>query len=177
MLSTDSRCVVGRENTLLQAHPCSFQPGNVTGWGSEGVKQKLLTNRTRNGVKNCCRFIFYIHSCSQVLWYCFCSPLSCALQPGYLVPRFGELVYLFSGSSLSCALQPGYLVPWFGELVYLFSGSPLSCALQPGYLVPRSGELVYLFSGSPLSCALQPSYLVPRFGELVYLFSAAMGYQ
>ena len=39
----------------LQARPCVFQPGNVTGFGSEGVKANRLTedaeNRSVKGVK------------------------------------------------------------------------------------------------------------------------------
>ena len=39
--------VVGPEIYCLEARPCIFQPGNFTGWGSEGVKpvfiQVLLT--------------------------------------------------------------------------------------------------------------------------------------
>ena len=36
--STESRCVIGREIYCSQTPPCVFQPGNVTGWGSKGVK-------------------------------------------------------------------------------------------------------------------------------------------
>ena len=31
--------VMGPENVHLQARPCTIQPGNCTGWGSEEVKQ------------------------------------------------------------------------------------------------------------------------------------------
>ena len=37
--STESRCVIGPEN--MQARPCSFQQGNFTGSGSEGVNNRL----------------------------------------------------------------------------------------------------------------------------------------
>ena len=39
MHSTESRFVTGPSNTLFAGvYVCTFQPGNVTGWGSEGVK-------------------------------------------------------------------------------------------------------------------------------------------
>ena len=39
MHSTKSRCVIGMENIVCtRTHPCIFEPGNFTGWGSEGVK-------------------------------------------------------------------------------------------------------------------------------------------
>ena len=34
--------VVGPETRCLQELPCTIQPGNVTGWGSEGVKMALI---------------------------------------------------------------------------------------------------------------------------------------
>ena len=37
--STESRYVIGPEKLVLQARPYVFQPGSVTGWDSEGVKQ------------------------------------------------------------------------------------------------------------------------------------------
>ena len=43
--SIQSRCVIGPENTRLQARPCNILPGNLTGWGSEGVKQGELWKR------------------------------------------------------------------------------------------------------------------------------------
>ena len=34
--------VTAAENVLfVGVHPCTFQPGNFTGWGSEGVKGKI----------------------------------------------------------------------------------------------------------------------------------------
>jgi len=33
-----------RKIYCLQERPCIFQPGHVTGWGSEGVKYKYLTD-------------------------------------------------------------------------------------------------------------------------------------
>ena len=41
--SIESKCVIGSEKEkqqCLQVRPCIFQPKNVTGWGSEGVKKK-----------------------------------------------------------------------------------------------------------------------------------------
>ena len=40
MHSIESRFVIGREKTFVRRRvsTCTFQPGNVTGWGSEGVK-------------------------------------------------------------------------------------------------------------------------------------------
>ena len=38
--SIDSRCVTGLKRYCLQARLCSFQPGNFTGWGIEGVNQQ-----------------------------------------------------------------------------------------------------------------------------------------
>ena len=35
--SIESRCVIGPENTRLQARPCIIQPGNSADWGSERV--------------------------------------------------------------------------------------------------------------------------------------------
>ena len=32
------RCYRTRKQTVFDVHPCIFQPGNSTGWGSEGVK-------------------------------------------------------------------------------------------------------------------------------------------
>ena len=40
--SIESKCVTGSEKEkqqCLQVRPCIFQPKNVTGWGSEGVKK------------------------------------------------------------------------------------------------------------------------------------------
>ena len=34
---SESRCDIGPEIYCLQARPCIFQPGNFTGWDSEGV--------------------------------------------------------------------------------------------------------------------------------------------
>ena len=42
--SIGSRCVIGPENSL-HAHPCVFRPGNVPGWGSEGVNVALRPQR------------------------------------------------------------------------------------------------------------------------------------
>ena len=40
MRSTESRFVIGSSNTLFAGvYVCIFQPGNLTGWGSEGVKK------------------------------------------------------------------------------------------------------------------------------------------
>ena len=38
--SIESRRAIGPENILFTVRPCIFQPGNFTGWGSEGVKKK-----------------------------------------------------------------------------------------------------------------------------------------
>ena len=43
MHSIDGRFVLGPSDTLFAGlYVCSFQPGNFTGWGSEGVKVKEI---------------------------------------------------------------------------------------------------------------------------------------
>ena len=37
--------VIGRKIYRFQVRPCIFQPGNFTGWGSEGVKQNVFIHR------------------------------------------------------------------------------------------------------------------------------------
>ena len=44
--------VIGWKKYSLQARPWSFQPGNVTGWGSEGVNMKARTMTPRATKKN-----------------------------------------------------------------------------------------------------------------------------
>ena len=39
--STESRCDIEPENRLFAGMAVHFQPGNVTGWGSEGVNNVL----------------------------------------------------------------------------------------------------------------------------------------
>ena len=39
--SIASRSVIGPKIYCLQVCPCIFQPGNITGWGSVGVKQSV----------------------------------------------------------------------------------------------------------------------------------------
>ena len=42
MHSTESRPVIGPSNILFAGvYVCTFQPGNITGWGSEGVNKAL----------------------------------------------------------------------------------------------------------------------------------------
>ena len=41
MVSIERRCVTNQKIYCLQAHVCTFQPGNFTGWGSEGVNVSL----------------------------------------------------------------------------------------------------------------------------------------
>ena len=45
---TESRLLLDWKIFSLRVHPCIFQPGNFTGWGSEGVKQVM--------VQQCMRF-------------------------------------------------------------------------------------------------------------------------
>ena len=40
--SIEGRCVIGPENTRLQARPCIIQHGNFTSWDSKGVN-KVMT--------------------------------------------------------------------------------------------------------------------------------------
>ena len=49
--SIQNRCYRMEKNSL-QARPWSFQPGNVTGWGSEGVNMKARTMPPRATKKN-----------------------------------------------------------------------------------------------------------------------------
>ena len=42
--------VVGPETRCLQELPCTIQPGNVTGWGSEGVKMALIAAQSCESV-------------------------------------------------------------------------------------------------------------------------------
>ena len=41
--SIESRCTIGPENVLFVGTPCIFQRGNLTGWGSEGLKPSQAT--------------------------------------------------------------------------------------------------------------------------------------
>ena len=54
MHSSESRLVIGPSNILFAGvYVCTFQPGNFTGWGSQGVKAGLgKTSRTTLGIKN-----------------------------------------------------------------------------------------------------------------------------
>ena len=43
MLSVESRFVIAPSNILFgSVHRCNFEPGNFTGWGSEGVNALFL---------------------------------------------------------------------------------------------------------------------------------------
>ena len=42
MYSTESRFVIGPSDILFGVvYVCTFQPGNFTGWSSEGVKRRI----------------------------------------------------------------------------------------------------------------------------------------
>ena len=46
--STASRFVIGPSFVLFSGvYVCTFQPGNCTGWGSEGVNRKIRTMHQR----------------------------------------------------------------------------------------------------------------------------------
>ena len=39
---TERRCYRTGKYTVFEVRPCIFQPGNFTGWGSEGVKTHCI---------------------------------------------------------------------------------------------------------------------------------------
>ena len=47
----ESGCVIGPESIRFLCTPCIFQPGNFTGWGSEGVKRRGCRESTE--VRRC----------------------------------------------------------------------------------------------------------------------------
>ena len=59
---TESRLLLDWKIFSLRVHPCIFQPGNFTGWGSEGLiivrinAATILLHTSKNGRKDCYRY-------------------------------------------------------------------------------------------------------------------------
>ena len=69
---TERRCYRTGKYTVFVVHPCIFQPGNFTGWGSEGVKDTSMWMR----LQGCKRHHIFCMTCFDLERWFLCVNLN-----------------------------------------------------------------------------------------------------